>query len=191
MCFGLRRDTSLKIGQIAHLDRNSSNNDPENLAFLCLEHHSEYDSRSYQAKGYTIPEVKRYRSELYSAIKIEWNKPPSFAQTPSSPYNSIAGHYVREDSNELSEFDIQQLPDGALQVQGFALWGTQTMSPHTGDVYFSSPVQGNRLYFCDRLDNKWYNLELRFTSDGLEVDEQILPGYFGMNVSFRGKYRKV
>jgi hypothetical protein len=36
MCFGLKRDHIIKRGQIAHLDGDHSNNDPDNLAFLCL-----------------------------------------------------------------------------------------------------------------------------------------------------------
>jgi DNA-binding transcriptional ArsR family regulator len=55
-------------GQIAHLDHDHSNNAPDNLAFLCLQHHAEYDSRSRQAKGLTIAEVKAYRKELHDAI---------------------------------------------------------------------------------------------------------------------------
>ncbi len=68
LCFGLRRDLGEKGGQIAHLDHNNENNSEENLAFLCLEHHDQYDSRTSQSKNYTISEVKRYRSELYSAV---------------------------------------------------------------------------------------------------------------------------
>ena len=37
VCYGLSRDAGLKTGQIAHLDRDSSNDDPENLIFICLE----------------------------------------------------------------------------------------------------------------------------------------------------------
>jgi DNA-binding PadR family transcriptional regulator len=68
LCYGLRRDLQEKRGQIAHLDRNNENNAQENLAFLCLEHHDQYDTRTSQSKNYTIAEVKRYRSELYSAL---------------------------------------------------------------------------------------------------------------------------
>src|SRR6266571_3156113 len=64
LCFALRSDISEKAGQIAHLDHDPSNNAPDNLAFLCLEHHDEYDSRTSQSKGLTIQELKRYRSEL-------------------------------------------------------------------------------------------------------------------------------
>ena len=64
----LTGDLSEKKGQIAHLDRDPSNSDPDNLAFLCLEHHDEYDSRPSQSKGLTIEEVKRYRADLPAAL---------------------------------------------------------------------------------------------------------------------------
>jgi hypothetical protein len=65
LCFGLKGVASIKRGQICHLDRDPSNNDKDNLAYLCLKHHDEYDSRTSQSKGLTIEEVRRYRDELY------------------------------------------------------------------------------------------------------------------------------
>ncbi len=68
LCFGLRQDDSEKRGQIAHLDQDASNDSPDNLAFLCLDHHDQFDSRTSQAKGLTIEEVKRYRTELLAFV---------------------------------------------------------------------------------------------------------------------------
>lgn len=68
ICFGLNQDNAEKKGQLAHLDRDASNNSPDNLAFLCLDHHDQYDSRPSQAKGLTIEEVKRYRTELLAFV---------------------------------------------------------------------------------------------------------------------------
>ena len=69
LCYGLDGDLSEKEGQIAHLDGDRSNNDRDNLAFLCLRHHDRYDSRTSQSKGLTMGEVKRYRTELYELVK--------------------------------------------------------------------------------------------------------------------------
>jgi len=68
LCFGLDGDLRLKKGQIAHLDKNRDNNDPNNLAWLCLSHHDDYDSKSGQSRGFTIWEVQSYRDELYEKI---------------------------------------------------------------------------------------------------------------------------
>jgi Leucine-rich repeat (LRR) protein len=68
LCFGLNGDFGEKKGQIAHLDHDRTNNKLENLAFLCLEHHDSYDSKTSQSKGIKEKEVKNYREELYYHI---------------------------------------------------------------------------------------------------------------------------
>jgi hypothetical protein len=69
LCFSLKRDFSEKEGQIAHLDQNPANRAEDNLAFLCLRHHSLYDSRTSQHKNYTIMEVKSARDALYERVQ--------------------------------------------------------------------------------------------------------------------------
>jgi len=66
VCFGLNRDDSVKKGQIAHLDGDKTNNRIGNLAFLCFDHHDEYDSQTSQSKGLVRTELERYRDELAS-----------------------------------------------------------------------------------------------------------------------------
>lgn len=69
LCFGLRREIQQKDGQIAHLDKNPKNNSLENLVWLCLPHHDEYDTVRRQTKCLTASEVKAYRNELYEELK--------------------------------------------------------------------------------------------------------------------------
>lgn len=71
-CFGLNNDLNRKKGQIAHIDRNSSNSSEENLAFLCLEHHDEYDSKPSQSKGLTPRELTQYQKELIAMLTAKW-----------------------------------------------------------------------------------------------------------------------
>lgn len=68
LCVGLNGDWGQKRGQIAHLDQDPSNNAGDNLAFLCLPHHDQYDSKTSQSKGITVAEVRQYREELYVAL---------------------------------------------------------------------------------------------------------------------------
>lgn len=68
ICFALDSDSTEKAGQIAHLDRDASNSQPGNLAFLCLKHHDQYDSRTSQSKGLTLEEVKGYRGQLAAFV---------------------------------------------------------------------------------------------------------------------------
>src|SRR5208337_1096972 len=68
LCFHLDRDLTEKAGQIAHLDHDPSNGSEDNLAWMCMPHHSQYDSKTSQHKNYTLPEVKALRHKLYEAI---------------------------------------------------------------------------------------------------------------------------
>jgi hypothetical protein len=68
LCFHLKRDFSEKEGQIAHLDHDKTNGAEDNLAFLCLPHHSLYDSRTSQHKNYTILEVKAARKKVVERV---------------------------------------------------------------------------------------------------------------------------
>ena len=65
LCFGLKGDQGVKKGQIAHLDHDPANNRPDNLAFLCFEHHDQYDSPTSQSKSLQTDEVKAHRKKLY------------------------------------------------------------------------------------------------------------------------------
>ena len=48
-------------GQIAHISRDPSDSEFENLVFLCLKYHDEYDSRHTRSKSLMPEEVKDYR----------------------------------------------------------------------------------------------------------------------------------
>ena len=116
LCTGINGDYSVKLGQIAHLDQDSSNSQYENLAFLCLEHHSEYDSRSSQHKNYTIQETKSHRNTLYSFIEEN----PTINKKGTKPFSEInkscvllfdgadeTALYEEEDLNHISEYSIR------------------------------------------------------------------------------------
>src|SRR6266852_5233645 len=66
LCVFLESRESVRKGQIAHLNRNPKDPRFENLVFLCLDHHDEYDGKTSQAKGLTPDEVRAYRDSLYS-----------------------------------------------------------------------------------------------------------------------------
>jgi hypothetical protein len=68
ICFGLYGNVDVKTGQIAHLDHDNENNVLDNLAFLCLDHHDQYDSKTSQSKGLRQNEIKQFRGELYNSV---------------------------------------------------------------------------------------------------------------------------
>jgi len=74
LCFGLDGDTTEKEGQFAHVDRDGSNVNPENAAWLCTKHHARYDSRSRQTKAHTPEELRAYQAMLieYLASPSAW-----------------------------------------------------------------------------------------------------------------------
>src|SRR5437773_8161 len=65
LCFWLNGLDEVVKGQIAHLDHDRSNSAEANLAFLCHDHHDEYDSIPRQSKGLRQKEVIHWRDELY------------------------------------------------------------------------------------------------------------------------------
>lgn len=69
LCWLLSRDDSEKPGQIAHVDRDHSNPAEDNLAWLCLPHHEQYDRTSRQAKGLTEAELRHARAELLEHLR--------------------------------------------------------------------------------------------------------------------------
>ena len=69
LCFGLNEDPERKKGQFAHLDHNPRNNKVDNIAFLCFDHHDEYDSSTSQAASVSDSEVRHYRDELYKFVE--------------------------------------------------------------------------------------------------------------------------
>ena len=90
LCFGLEGDTSEKEGQIAHVDRDSSNAAASNAAWLCTRHHSRYDSTSRQAKGHTPDELRAYRNLLYEHLASHMGWPDGTAKRVKAPGVSLA-----------------------------------------------------------------------------------------------------
>ena len=131
ICFGLNRDTSLKSGQIAHLDKDSANNQEDNLAFLCLDHHDEFDSRSSQRKNLTMNEVKKFRDELASALNRAFTQSVHFGEIHTPPEDPFAGQYIRFNTgSDSAEISLTPLPDSyegerRYFVSGFALFGAE------------------------------------------------------------------
>src|SRR5207245_8498279 len=59
-----------------------TNNEQDNLAFLCLTHHDQYDSTTSQSKGLKETEVRHFRSELHARIANDIASAAAGAATP-------------------------------------------------------------------------------------------------------------
>lgn len=69
LCVFLNNRDEVRKGQVAHLSRDAADSRFENLVWLCLEHHDEYDGRTSQSKGFQPEEVRTYRNKLYAQRK--------------------------------------------------------------------------------------------------------------------------
>jgi predicted transcriptional regulator len=115
ICFGLSRDVEIKAGQIAHLDGNNSNNEADNLAFLCFEHHDQYDSTTSQSKNFTIREVKRYKEELQEKV-LPLIEVGTVTKPQSPPVHSVphsGTHFDEQQRQELKEIILEVLTETA------------------------------------------------------------------------------
>jgi hypothetical protein len=201
ICFGLNRDTSLKNGQIAHLDHDNSNNAESNLAFLCFDHHNEYDSRSSQKKGLTVSEVKVFRQELVTALGSAFSQPVHFGELTTPSADPYAGKYVRLGSgSDSAELLLTPLPDtyedrARYYVSGLSLWGTERpYGPNLGiveelaDMYDPGVLE---LRHNGSFDGEVRITTIRFTEPGhLTVEQNFHYGVYGNNVRFDGAYRR-
>ncbi len=110
ICYGLKRDKDIKTGQIAHLDHDPSNIEIDNLVFLCLPHHDEYDSRRSQSKGLSLTEVKSYKKELEDHFRT-WQ----FSRKDTELLNFLA-----------SMIDLEAMADTASKIAGqYVFYGPQ------------------------------------------------------------------
>ena len=102
ICFGLNGDIGVKKGQIAHLDQDRSNVSLDNLSWLCVPHHDDYDSIPRQTKGLTAEEVKSYRNDLYRqtskiGLKVSPKKPRRDLKKKSDPPLTVLIRYCDAD----------------------------------------------------------------------------------------------
>jgi hypothetical protein len=192
ICFGLDRDTGIKPGQIAHLDRDAANPSVDNLVFLCLEHHDQFDSRTSQSKGLTSDEVRRFRQELTTAIEHAWRQPITFGSVEVPPPDGVSGRWVHGDDSDSAEIEVERMPDNRVRVHGFALHGKRRdIGPNVGELDFEGDLIAQAVMFVDeRRPGHSYTLRLRFLGDSMIADEQGALGYFGVGAHLGGEYHR-
>lgn len=104
-CFGLENDVTRKEGQLAHVNRRPNDNRQENLAFLCLPHHDEYDTKRSQSKGLTPGELRKYVAKLYAYFDSQVTTKPEPSDSLFAEYQSLVQprwHYIYEKALALS-----------------------------------------------------------------------------------------
>lgn len=192
ICFGLNRDTGIKHGQIVHLDQDAANPSFDNLVFLCLEHHDQFDSRTSQSKGLTSDEVRRFRQELATAIEHAWRQPNIFGSVEVPPPDGVSGRWVHGDVFDSAEIEVERMPHNRVRVHGFALHGkTRDIGPNIGELDFEGALIDQAVTFVgEPRPGQSYTLRLRFLGDRMIADEQGALGYFGVGAQLGGEYHR-
>jgi hypothetical protein len=180
----LYRETTIKPGQLAHLDHNNQNDSEDNLAFLRLTHHDEYDSKTSQRKGFAEAEVKHFRTELYEAIDREFSILVHFGEVKVPPKDPYAGHYIRTvgpDESSAAEIMLTPIPDGFFEdpryaVTGMAFWGGhRPIGPNMGDVAFIATVRNGVMeHVVPKIPDPEHphTIRLTFSGNTLSVEEE-------------------
>jgi len=193
LCFGLNRDTHLKAGQIAHVDHDSSNDDLRNLAFLCLEHHDLYDSKTSQRKNFTLAELQHFQDELDKALESFLGQSVSFESATIETSDPIAGRYLRTSGpHESAELTIERVGPTRVRVTGLALFGLDyKYGPNIGELDCEIDLQGDIGFYSYDDGQTKYWADFHFTGGGAVIRERYSTGMFGMGASFDGVYRRV
>jgi hypothetical protein len=107
-------------GQIAHINGKAHDSRFDNLVFLCIDHHDEYDSRTSQSKGITSGELRVFRNRLYKELNSK-----------SSILNNSADAVASETSSFDESTDYEKVRkhfadelDFTLEPWRYALWQT-------------------------------------------------------------------
>jgi hypothetical protein len=113
LCFWLKGEDEVKKGQLAHLDGDNKNAAEDNLAFLCLEHHDEYDSTPRLSKGLRQREVTRLRDELYKEMEYRFR---NVISGPLTIRYDEARHCFREHNNQCSIYRVAVRNEGQATI---------------------------------------------------------------------------
>ncbi len=70
--------------QIHHLDGNPSNNDPANLALLCLQHHGEAEIKGGLGRKLSSAAIQKFRTEWYAAVAERRGTGEPISRAPQS-----------------------------------------------------------------------------------------------------------
>jgi hypothetical protein len=150
-------------------------------------------STTRQSKNFTPVEVKKFRTELYTAIEMAFRAEVRFGEA-QAVLDPISGHYIRAGDFESADLKIQLMADGRYHVSGLALWGKgRKFGPHLGELDFIAEMSGDTIEYSSAHpmeDGRRYRAVLRFSNGHLTVTEENSAGNFGMNVYFHGEYEK-
>jgi hypothetical protein len=166
MCFHLHGDLSVKAGQLAHIDRDPSNDAEANLAFLCLRHHDEYDTKPRQSKRWQPAELAEIKRWFQQAI----------AEGRHLNDRAVVSTAGRETDREALSDLVQTMTDTRsmdfMRDADFGGWSFHWRELNALDEYVQFPRGAEREF----IDRKLEVLRQKFIA-AYEAFRPLLPQY--------------
>jgi hypothetical protein len=181
LCVHFKDDYGQKEGQIAHIDRNPANADEDNLVYLCLPHHDDYDTTRRQTKNLTPREVKTARDRLYDFIE----RGGDLGRGPQRPTGMEADWKTLDEIQAL----MATVPDYFLNQPNF---GGSSFSMHEIEA-FRAVVEKRNKPEHEFIDPELEELRWNFISEGLVLlgvmDNRLVrapqQGWFSLPIEWR------
>jgi len=150
ICYFLSQDGQRKKGQIAHINHNHADSKEENLAWLCQDHHDEYDTRTSQTKNLTQNELRHYKSMLEKSISkgIIGLDGPQIIDSLKWACIDIA-----EDSSwfEMNQVDGDDYTLFSYSWSGSLREGDLPLTKHTDPIFDVTLLNGNNPTVLSRI----------------------------------------
>lgn len=118
LCFWLKGEDEVVKGQLAHLDGNNENAAEDNLVFLCMNHHDEYDSTTRLSKGLQENEVKRCRDSLYEEMEHRFR---TVTPGPLTIIFDETRHCYKEDNKQCAIYRISVRNEGSTTIKNVGI----------------------------------------------------------------------
>ncbi|WP_145278825.1 hypothetical protein [Pseudomonas sp. URMO17WK12:I11] len=192
LCVFLDGNDSERPGQIAHLNGDHSDNRFENLAWLCLEHHDKFDSKTSQTKNYTKIEVRNYRDRLYQMYgDAEYSKNDIvLVQDYIRKYSNAFTHIFHE-YGELAFKINSDVMDTLSEIRDF--WHTNELRSFNSEIreiqdHIANNIAGIlRIYEIEMYDlvGNWIKFDNhRFSQDVLRRKKEEARGFVDAIVGY-------
>lgn len=137
LCAFWDNDLSQKEGQIAHIDHDPRNVDEDNLVYLCLSHHCQYDARSVQGKAVAIQELRHARESLYQVLG-------SASESFERPVTVTIE--IDRSFEDFTEADQQRLIDAIQQTLG-TVGDIRVLKLHRGSIKIDVELEFEEAFF--------------------------------------------
>ena len=92
ICYFLDEEKGRTKGQVAHVNHRADDGRPDNLVWLCLNHHDEYDGKTRLSKGLTQGEIRNYRDQLVAVMR---DAPPEPARSTGDIAREVVADMAR------------------------------------------------------------------------------------------------